>query len=39
MGTVSNLRPELWARVVATVLFVDVLNTMSDATLALMPPE
>lgn len=39
MGAVANLRPELWAGVAAAVPFVDVLNTMSDATLPLTPPE
>ncbi|HEX4298147.1 MAG TPA: prolyl oligopeptidase family serine peptidase, partial [Devosia sp.] len=36
---VANLRPELWAGVLAVVPFVDVLNTMSDDTLPLTPPE
>ena len=39
MGAVLNLRPDLWAGVAASVPFVDVLNTMSDATLPLTPPE
>ncbi len=39
MGAVTNMRPELWAGVLAMVPFVDVLNTMSDDTLPLTPPE
>ena len=39
MGAVANLRPELWAGVIGGVPFVDVLNTMSDASLPLTPPE
>jgi oligopeptidase B len=39
MGAVANLRPDLWAGVIGGVPFVDVLNTMSDATLPLTPPE
>jgi oligopeptidase B len=39
MGAVANLRPELWGAIVAAVPFVDVLNTMSDTTLPLTPPE
>jgi oligopeptidase B len=39
MGAVANMRPELWAGVLAIVPFVDVLNTMSDDTLPLTPPE
>ena len=39
MGAIANLRPELWAGIIGAVPFVDVLNTMSDATLPLTPPE
>ncbi|HTK33874.1 MAG TPA: S9 family peptidase [Caulobacteraceae bacterium] len=39
MGAVANLRPDLWAGVIGGVPFVDVLNTMSDASLPLTPPE
>ncbi|CAN7413960.1 S9 family peptidase [Phenylobacterium sp. LjRoot225] len=39
MGAVANLRPDLWGGIVAAVPFVDVLNTMSDTTLPLTPPE
>jgi oligopeptidase B len=39
MGAVANLRPDLWAGVIAAVPFVDVLNTMSDTSLPLTPPE
>jgi oligopeptidase B len=39
MGAIANMRPELWAGVIGAVPFVDVLNTMSDTTLPLTPPE
>ncbi len=39
MGAIANLRPDLFAGIVAVVPFVDVLNTMSDDTLPLTPPE
>ena len=39
MGAIANMRPELWAGIIAEVPFVDVLNTMLDETLPLTPPE
>ena len=39
MGAISNMRPDLWAGILALVPFVDVLNTMRDDTLPLTPPE
>jgi oligopeptidase B len=39
MGAVIIQAPELWSGVVLGVPFVDVLNTMLDATLPLTPPE
>jgi oligopeptidase B len=39
MGAVSNLRPDLFKAVVSHVPFVDVLNTMLDATLPLTTSE
>jgi oligopeptidase B len=39
MGAITNMRPDLWAGVIGGVPFVDVLNTMSDTSLPLTPPE
>ncbi|MBL8550495.1 MAG: S9 family peptidase [Hyphomonadaceae bacterium] len=39
MGAAANMRPDLWAGVIGAVPFVDVLNTMSDPSLPLTPPE
>lgn len=39
MGAVANMRPDLWSGIIAAVPFVDVLNTMSDTSLPLTPPE
>jgi len=39
MGAIANDAPELWGAIVAHVPFVDVLNTMLDATLPLTPGE
>lgn len=39
MGAVVNQDPELFAGIIAAVPFVDVINTMSDDTLPLTPPE
>ncbi|MDB5447236.1 MAG: Oligopeptidase [Phenylobacterium sp.] len=39
MGAVANMRPDIWGGIIAAVPFVDVLNTMSDTTLPLTPPE
>nr|WP_321440857.1 S9 family peptidase [uncultured Hyphomonas sp.] len=39
MGAVSNMDPDLFAGIIAAVPFVDVINTMSDESLPLTPPE
>lgn len=39
MGVVANMTPTLFLGIIADVPFVDVLNTMVDATLPLTPPE
>lgn len=39
MGAIANMAPELFGGIAAQVPFVDMLNTMSDETLPLTPPE
>ncbi len=39
MGAVVNMAPDKFVGIIAQVPFVDVLNTMLDATLPLTPPE
>ncbi len=39
MGAIANMAPDLFLGIIAEVPFVDVLNTMCDASLPLTPPE
>ena len=39
MGAVTNLRPEMWKAIVASVPFVDVVTTMLDDTIPLTTGE
>tara|TARA_Y100001936_G_C16093335_1_gene688832 strand:+ start:7562 stop:9673 length:2112 start_codon:yes stop_codon:yes gene_type:complete len=39
MGAVANMRPDLFKGILGEVPFVDVINTMSDESLPLTPPE
>ena len=39
MGAVANMRPDLYKAIVAAVPFVDVINTMSDASIPLTAQE
>ncbi|MFN3853320.1 MAG: S9 family peptidase [Phreatobacter sp.] len=39
MGAVANMRPDLFAGILAEVPFVDIVNTILDDTLPLTPPE
>jgi oligopeptidase B len=39
MGAIANMRPDLFGGIIAEVPFVDALNTMSDGSLPLTPPE
>jgi oligopeptidase B len=39
MGAVVNLKPEIFRAVLSHVPFVDVMNTMLDASLPLTVPE
>src|SRR6202012_5193787 len=39
MGAIANRAPDFYRAIIADVPFVDVLNTMLDATLPLTPPE
>ena len=39
MGAAANMDPEMFGGIIAAVPFVDVINTMSDESLPLTPPE
>lgn len=39
MGAITNMRPDLFKSIVADVAFVDMINTISDESLPLTPPE
>ena len=39
MGVVANMRPDLYKAIIAAVPFVDVINTMSDASIPLTAQE
>ncbi|MCI4677983.1 S9 family peptidase [Rhodoblastus acidophilus] len=39
MGAVANMAPDLFGGIIAEVPFVDVVNTICDASLPLTPPE
>ena len=39
MGAITNMRPDLFRAVVADVPFVDVINTMMDASIPLTAQE
>ena len=39
IGAIANMRPDIYAGLIAEVPFVDVLNTMLDEMLPLTPPE
>lgn len=39
MGAIANLRPDLWNGIIAAVPFVDVVTTMSDASIPLTTNE
>jgi oligopeptidase B len=39
MGAVANMRPDLYKAIIAAVPFVDVINTMSDASIPLTAQE
>lgn len=39
MGAIANMKPDLFKAIIADVAFVDVINTISDPSLPLTPPE